>query len=109
MDYTKPVMSLLSKLQKSGVEITDVFDGEGWTECMGDNNLSRRKDAADAILSVDESLVRVKYQEEVAKLFIVLGNEPSEILCDYGCKSGSVIESILEEVSEQFYEQWEKV
>lgn len=109
MDYTKPVMSLLSKLQKNNVEITHVFDGEEWTKCVEGNNLSRRKEAADAILSVDESLVRVKYQEEVAKLFIVLGNDPSEILCDYSYKEGSILESILEEVSDQFYEQWEKV
>lgn len=109
MDYTKPVMSLLSKLQKSDVEITHVFDGEEWTKCVEGNNLSRRKEATDVILSVDESHVRIKYQEEVAKLFIVLGNEFSEILCDYSYKEGSVLESILEKVSDQFYEQWEKV
>lgn len=103
MDYTKPVMSLLHKLQKRGVDITHVYDGEEWTFVNGN-----RKDAADVILSVDQSLVRIKQQEEVAKLIIVLGNEPSEILCDYYTE-GSNLETILEEVSDEFYTQWEKV
>lgn len=108
MDYTKPVMSLLNKLQKKGCEIVSVHDGEEWVKCDG-NNLNCRKDATDAILSVDESLVKIKYNDEVAKLIIVLGNEPSEILCDYSYKEGSNLETILEEVSDEFYTQWEKV
>jgi hypothetical protein len=109
MDYTKAVMSLLSKLQKSDVEITHVFEGAEWERVQPGSDLKVRKDATEIITSVDESHVRIKYQEEVAKLFIVLGNELSEILCDYSYKEGSVLESILEKVSDQFYEQWEKV
>lgn len=109
MDYTKPVMSLLHKLQKKDVTITHVFDGEEWEKIQPGTNLKIRQDAADVILSVDESMVRVKYQEEIADLFIVLGNDSSEILSDYSFKKNSILETVLEEVSEDFYNQWEKV
>lgn len=109
MDYTKPVMSLLHKLQKKGVTITHVFDGVEWEKIQPGTNLKIRQDATDVILSVDESMVRVKYQEEIAKLFIVLGNDSSEILSDYSFKENSILETMLEEVSEDFYNQWEKV
>ena len=108
-DWTQPVMSLLNKLQKSDVQIISVNDVEGYENVSGDTKLAMRKDAADMITAVDESWVRVQYKDEFATLFIVLGNDASEILADYSYKPNSEIEDILESVSSAFCEQWEDV
>jgi hypothetical protein len=108
-DWTQPVMSLLHKLQKADVQIISVNDGEEYENVSGDTKLAARKDAADMITSVDESWVRVQYKDDIATLFIVLGNNTSEILADYSFTPGSKLEEILESVSEAFYEQWEDV
>ena len=58
---------------------------------------------------VDEAWVRVQYKDEFATLFIVLGNDASEILADYSYKPNSELEGIIETVSSAFCEQWEDV
>ena len=108
-DWTQPVMSLLHKLQKSDVHIISVNDGGGYEDVVGDSKLAMRKDAADMITAVDESWVRVQYKDEFATLFIVLGNDASEILADYSYKPNSELEGIIESVSSSFCEQWEDV
>ena len=108
-DWTQPVMSLLNKLQKSDVQIISVNDGDEYEDVVGDTKLAIRKDAADMITAVDEAWVRVQYKDEFATLFIVLGNDASEILADYSYKPNSEIEDILESVSSAFCEQWEDV
>lgn len=110
MDYTKAISSLLSKFQRKGVEIIKVYDGEEWIDCNGNSNLDSRKIAVEAVDSVEISHVRIRYMNEVANLVLITGNEPSEILADWGCKSEFVnLNNIIEEVSEEFYTQWEEV
>ena len=108
-DWTQPVMSLLHKLQKADVQIISVNDGNEYEDVVGDSKLASRKYAADMITSVDESWVRVKSKDAFATLYIVLGNDASEILADYSYTSGTKLEGILERVSSAFYEQWEDV
>jgi len=107
MDYSKSVMSLLHKLQKKEVNITQVFDGMNWEKISGNSKLEIRKNATDVITSVDEAIVRVEHNGTLARLFIVLGNDESEILADWGCKPGTTIDSIIEEVEDEFTSQWE--
>ena len=108
-DWSYPVMSLLHKLQKADVQIISVNDGGGYENVVGDSNLAIRKNAADMITAVDESWVRVKSKDAFATLYIVLGNDASEILADYSYTSGTKLEGILERVSSAFYEQWEDI
>jgi hypothetical protein len=108
-DWTQPVMSLLSKLQEADVKIIAVNDGDEYESVSGDTKLAIRKDAADMIIAVDEAWVRVQYRDDVATLYIVLGNDTSEILADYSYKPNSKLEGILESVSNAFHEQWEDV
>lgn len=116
MDYSKAVNSLLLKLQKANVAITHVHDGEQWERVAVGSNLKVRKSAVEIITSVDESMVHVKHDGVVGKLYLILGNEPNEILADYSAPAkvtadGRVVNSklweILEQVSVKFYEQWE--
>jgi hypothetical protein len=108
-DWSQPVMSLLHKLQKAGVQIVSVNDGEGYEKVSGNTKLATRKDAADMITAVDEAWVRIQHQDDFATLFIVLGNNTNEILADYSFPPHTQLEEILEGVSEAFYEQWEDV
>ena len=112
-DWSQPVMSLLHKLQKAGVQIVGVAigddDEDGFEDVVGDNNLAIRKDAANMITAVDEAWVRVQHQDDFATLFIVLGNNTNELLADYSFPPHTQLEEILEGVSEAFYEQWEDV
>lgn len=108
-DWTKPVMSLLHKLQKADVKIVSVNDGDGYEDVVGDTNLAVRKDAANKITAVDESWVQIRHKNDSATLYIVLGNNTSEILADYTYIPNSKLETIIENVSEEFYEQWEDV
>lgn len=107
MDYSKAVMSLFSKLQKNGVTISRVFDGESWEEINTTNDLSMRRFATEIVTSVDTSTVLIQHKEESAILHIVLGNDEHEILADWGCKPGTTIDSIIEKVEEEFSLQWE--
>jgi hypothetical protein len=109
----KAVSSLLFKFQKHGFKICGVNDGEeSFSFADVDNRLYVRKKVTDIICSVDESWVRVFNDlGEPATLFIVLGNDDSEILCDYSCSifSSEELTQSIELVAEEFYQQWEKV
>jgi hypothetical protein len=107
MDYSKSVMSLLHKLQQEEVNITKVFDGMNWEKISGNSKLEIRKNATDAITSVDEAIVCVEHNGTLARLFIVLGNEECEILADWGGKPNTTIFNIIEKVEEEFIAQWE--
>jgi Icc-related predicted phosphoesterase len=103
----KAVSSLLYKFQKNDFVVDSVFDGEQSTITRYAKKLDARKDAVDIICSVDQSWVRVKKDDKLATLFIVLGNDDSEILCDYSSSSEEFMKEI-ELVAEEFYQQWEK-
>jgi|694.fasta_scaffold111777_6 hypothetical protein len=82
-DWSGPVNSLLNTLQKAGYTIVAVFDGEEWTKFNQTTNLAVRKEATDIITSVDECHLRIKKGDMKLRLFIVLGNEPEEIVVAY--------------------------
>ena len=106
----KAVSSLLFKFQKHGFKICGVNDGEeSFSFADVDNRLYVRKKVTDIICSVDQSWVRVFNDlGEPATLFIVLGNDDSEILCDY-CSPSDEFMQAIELVAEEFCQQWEKV
>lgn len=108
MNYEKAVSSLLHKFQKGGFSIISVMDGMDSFR-IDDNlsNLDARKVAVDIVCSVDESSVRIKdtESEKFASLFIVLGNEQSEILCDYFAPLS--LFPRLDAIAEEFQDQWE--
>lgn len=85
LNWSIPVSSLINKLQKAGFSILAVED-EGGEYTKLDQNKSKlaiRKEVVEAIVSVDVSWVRVQKGDQKGTLFIVLGNDPYEIVCDY--------------------------
>lgn len=113
--YAKCVSSLLFKVQKKGIKLDSVDDGGEVITLRHAKDLDARTDAVDTVCSVDESYVRVtigpEYEETRGFLFIVLGNDKSEILADYGItkgqkEQGARLMKLLDEVADEFYEQW---
>ena len=100
-------MSLLNKFQTRGVAITRIYDGMEWEKVTGDHNLQIRKNATEIVTSVDISTVQVEHDGVIGLLTIVLGNDESEILCDYSAKKDSQLMHIIDKVADEFYTQWE--
>jgi len=107
-NYEEAVSSLLYKFQKGGFSIISAMDGmDSFRIDDKLSNLDARKVAVDIVCSVDESSVRIKDAESgrIASLFIVLGNEQSEILCDYSAPKD--LFPRLDPIAEEFANQWE--
>ena len=98
-NYRPVVGSLLKKLQVSGFTLVSVDNGDGEVELTGTDR-DKRQQAKSEICAVDESHLYVDTSEGTRKwIFIVLGNEPEETVCDH---SGSGLDDILEEFSNQW-------
>jgi hypothetical protein len=92
------IRSLLHKLEASGAKLVAVNDGEERIPT------STRDEASEAILSVDESWLYVRYPEDEKNqtLYLILGNEPGYVVCDYSaCK-------VLDKVTTEHSNQWDK-
>jgi hypothetical protein len=83
-DWTQPVLDLLALLQQQELELLAVNDGEEVLRINKGPAHDQQLAAADAITSVDQAWLSVGTGEATAQLFIVLGNEPDEIVCDWG-------------------------
>jgi hypothetical protein len=83
-DWTQPVLDLLALLQQQELELLAVDDGEGFIGLSDGTAHDQQLAAADAITSVDEAWLSIGSNEATAQLFIVLGNEPDELVCDWG-------------------------
>jgi ribosome-associated translation inhibitor RaiA len=103
----KAVSSLLYKFQMKGIKLISVYDGGEAINVSQVHNLFARKEAVDAITSVDESWVKIEdaVTKDKAQLYIVLGNDNSEILCDYSASSEEFFHRI-DSIADKFYQQW---
>jgi len=108
MNYEKPVSSLLHKFQKAKFSVVSIDDGGDVHHFdQQKSKLQVRKDAVDAVCAVDESWIRMIDPEgRRVGLFIVLGNDFDEIVCDYCCNSQ--INNQVDSIIEEFAAQWEK-
>ena len=96
----KPVIkSLLDTLAEHGFEVRSVDNGDGPVAAPAKKP---SKWALDEIAATDESHLTVKGRDgKVLWLFVVLGNEPFETVCDYNCNPA------LDAACEAFSEKWE--
>jgi hypothetical protein len=69
-------------LQKDGYTIAAASDGEEWTKFVQTTKLSVRKQATDILASSDIGYVNVEKDGKNFSLFIVLGNDPEELVAD---------------------------
>jgi len=103
----KPVVkSLLTNIQSAGFNLHSVNDGE---ELFPQPTL---KSAVDIITSVDEAWASFTDSNGVKRsVFIGLGNEPCEIVCDYtypkNTPQDDPIQIKWEKVMDEFTEFWD--
>ena len=102
-DWTQPVLDLLELLQEQELELRAVSDGEERVKLDGDAD-ERRQAAADVILSVDMSWLWIGIDTSNAQLALLLGNEPDEIVCDWGGKD--CLEPLIELAIDLHGQQW---
>ena len=101
LDWSVPVASLVNKLQENGYKIYGANDGEELvTIHPNHSNLVARKKAVDVIVSVDDSTLVITKNNKTFGLFIVLGNDPDELVADYTSNDD------LEKVIDEFQSYW---
>jgi len=106
LDWTLPVRTLIHHFQNHDFRVLSVNDGEEDVPIVSNPySLAERKEATEIITSVDESYLRVAKGEQTAIIFIVLGNEPDELVADYGCSEELM--PFVDDVVNAHRNQWE--
>lgn len=83
-DYIKQCTTVARKLirtaKANGFTVKAVHDGEEWVK------VCTEAEALEAALGVDESHIRFRNADgDKLTYFLVMGNEPDELVCDYSC------------------------
>lgn len=105
LDWTLPVRTLIHHFQNHDFTILSVFDGEELIPFVSSNQWTDRQEATDAITAVDEAWLNVSHEGRKARIFIVLGNEPDELVADYGCSEELM--PLVDDVVDAHRNQWE--
>lgn len=94
--YYKEIKSLLRTLNKHGFDPVEVDDGEEYILTP------TQLEAAVVIANVDEARLYVKKRstEKEFGLYIVLGNDPGELVADYH------VDNDLDTATDEHYERW---
>jgi len=97
-DWTPETRSLLKTLQSHGLTIVKVDNGEAETAFAG----ASLADFINEATACDEARLYVKTPTgETRSLYLVFGNEPGELVCDFS------IDALVEAAVDEHYEKWE--
>jgi hypothetical protein len=99
-DWEKVVRSLISFLVKDG------FMPYKADNCEDSITSDHKKRLANKVCECDEGNLYVRKGDFTARLYIVLGNNPSELVSDYGYKSEEGLAD-LEATLDKFSQSWE--
>jgi len=101
--------SLLYKLQKAGIELVGLHDGEEFHAIsgLGLNSYKARDFLTSLINGVEISYLRVSYKGQIATLTLLPSGVPSELIVDWASTHGELAD-LLDVVAEDFYSQWDK-
>ena len=109
LDWTLPVRTLIHQLQNHDFDILSVNDGgdEDVPIISNSGSLAERQEATEAITAVDVSELRIGRGGKLrATIYIVLGNEPDELVADYRA-TNEVMMSLIEVAVENHRTMWE--
>lgn len=99
-DFRPEVRSLLKELKLSGFKTVSVNNGGCDDEIIKANDVPANE-FIEQIVATDSAFLTVKYGQKSYTIFIVLGNEPGEIVCDH------TEFPLLSEVVDRHYDKWE--
>ena len=108
LDWTVPVRTLIHQLQNHDFDILSVNDGDEDVPIISNSgSLAERQEATEAIVAVDESWLRIGREGKMrGTIYIVLGNEPDELVADYGANTEDMM-PLIEEAVEAHRNMWE--
>jgi hypothetical protein len=96
-DYRPEVRSLLKSLKQAGFTPIYVDDGE---ENIFYADVSKTQ-FLEEIVATDEAKIRLQHNNKRVSVYLVLGNDPGEIVADYTDYDP------LEDVIDAHYDRWE--
>jgi hypothetical protein len=107
-DWTVPVLTLIHQLQNHDFDILSVNDGDEDIPIISNSGSPQeRVEATEAITAVDEAWLRIGREgKQRGTIYIVLGNEPDELVADYGANTEEMM-PFIEEAVEAHRKQWE--
>jgi len=107
-DWTVPVRTLIHQLQNHDFDILSVNDGDEDIPIISNaGSPQERVEATEAITAVDEAWLRIgRAGNQRGTIYIVLGNEPDELVADYGANTEEMM-PFIEEAVEAHRKQWE--
>ena len=110
LDWTVPVRTLIHQLQNYDFDILSVNDGEEDIPIISNSgSRAERIEAAEAIVAVDESWLRIGREGKLrGTIYIVLGNEPDELVADYSANTEDMM-PLIEAAVEAHRDMWEGV
>jgi hypothetical protein len=107
-DWTLPVTDLVRHLLNNGFMIHCVDDGGELIEFREPTAGERITATVDTITSVDNSIVMAEIGGRKVNFFILLGNEPDEMVYDYQYAGNSTtLSNYIDETLEKFQKEWE--
>ena len=106
LDWTVPVLTLIHQLQNHDFDILSLHDGYEYIPIISNSGSPQeRVEATEAIVSVDESWLTIGRGKDKGTIYIVLGNEPDELVADYAVREALSVD--LEAAIEAHRKQWE--
>jgi hypothetical protein len=96
-DYRPEVRSLIKSLRQAGFTPISVNNGE---ETIRYSDVSKTE-FLEEVVATDEATLRLLHNNKKVGIYLVLGNEPGTIACDYTDYEP------LEQVIDSHYDRWE--
>ena len=97
LTFIPEVRSLIKTLKDNNFQIISGSDG---VEMFKFDKMGRT-DFLESITGADEGFMWVRYKEATYNLYLVYGNEPGEVVCDYSSTPE------LDQVMDTHYEKWQ--
>ena len=101
-DFKPETTALIERLQAAGFSIVGANDGEEF------HKFADVAQTVGVLTSVDESHLYLRHDnnERRIALFLVYGNEPGELVCDYGIPSAESVAELLDAVTQAHCDEW---
>lgn len=104
-DWTPVIRSLIARFTKAGFSLHAVDNGDERKSLVGLTATDAKLLATCYVCEVDQANLYLRKGEAKVNLFLVLGNEPFETVCDFGASES--VESEVDAIISAFSESWE--
>lgn len=103
----KPVaLSLLQHLEAHELMPTVVNNGDERIDTWSADPDDRRQEIVEELCAVDQARLSCESGSYLANLWLVLGNEPEELVADWNCTSDPAFEQRVINALDAFEDQW---